>query len=472
MNRLSCATKVLLCATLFFCALGQRADAQLKSDKTFKVNVNLVLVNATVTGPDGRTVTNLGIDDFSITEDLKEQKIKVFQPTNSAFHVVLLIDTSASTAAKLDLIRNAAVRFFDQLSPADQIAILEVGDSPKLLEDFTADRKRLTAAMDRLGVALSESTKLYDSIVYTLENLMGEVKDRKALVILSDACDNGSSANEHRMKLSVYKDDAVIYSLLVDTEQDQLEVLKENMRWLACVSLILCADYPSTEDKVRNAARLLVQMLPQPSCVSLFENVYRRSLVNVLPCEVSREKIEQGIAESKPYCDSLLRSSQGGQVPDDNHLIVAIIDSISTARDRIPVRVQAKATPLMVGDLSDTEIRHQISKIIGNVPSDPDRVTATLPASYRASRSILFAASKTTGGTAFDLARLEQVNEYYSEVARELRTIYTLGYYSADSTPLLRSLEVKVRRPGYTVKARRAYMPKDRQHGVGLGPSN
>jgi len=442
--------------------LGRLTVAQIKSEKTFKVDVNLVLVNATVTGPDGATARQLGPEDFVITEDMKEQELRVFHPTTSPFHVVLLIDTSASTAGKLDLIQRAAARFFDQLAPADQISILEVGESPNLIEGFTRDRGRLTAAVKRLGKKASRSTRLYDSIIYALDNLLGNLKDRKALVILSDACDNGSSANQHQMKLSLYRNDAVIYGLLVDTAADQIEVLRTNLRRASCVSLVLCADNPNSENGVKQAARLLVDFLPPSSRVSLYQNDYRRSLVNILQCELSRDRIGRGIEESKPYCNSPVRAIQRSRLPDGEHLTIAIINSIAAARDLIPGIVLKKAAPLLVGDLSELEIRHQISAIVGDLPANPEEVFASLPESYREARSILSEASRTTGGRAFDLAKLEQVDQYYSQVAQELRTIYTLGYYSSNSSPLLRSVRVKVRRPGYTVKAREAYLPRAR----------
>ena len=449
-------------AVLPTCCLTPTVHGQISSNKTFKVDVNLVLVSATVTGPGGRFVTDLQPDDFVITEDMKEQELAVFRPTTSPFHVVLLLDISASTAAKLDLIQAAAVRFFDKLSPADEIALVEIADSPVLVEGFTRDRARLAQAVKKLGQQPSTSTKLYDSVVYALDNLLTEVKDRKAVVILSDACDNGSSANEHRMKRSVYSNDAVIYSLLVDTEQDQIDVLRQNLKRLSCVSLVLCADSRGSEQAVKQAARLLVEQLPQTSRVALYQNVYRRSLVNILPCEVSRQKIKQAIEESQPYCDSVLRSAQGGHEPDGDNLTVAIIESVTGAQDRIPVRAQSIATPLLVGGSSDLDIRSQISKIVGNSPADPIGYVQGLPETYRFYRSILASVSRTTGGTAFDLVKLEQVDHYYTQVAQELRTIYSLGYYSKDSTPFLRSVQVRVRKPGYTVKARQAYLPKSR----------
>jgi len=440
--------------------LGAPGSAQVKSDKTIKVAVNLVLVNATVDGPDGRAVTDLKAEDFTVTEDTTEQELAIFRPTTSPFHLALLIDVSASTVSKIELLRAAAIRFFDQLSPDDQIAVVEVGDSAKLVEGFTSDRARLAAAVKRVGNTPSSTTRLYDSIIYALDDLLKDVKDRKALVILTDACDNGSQANYHRMNVSVYKNDAVIYALLVDTADDQLRVLQDNLEWASCVSLVLCADTRVSEPLIKRVAHRLVERLPKSCRVSLYQNQYRRKLINILPCELSREKINLAIEESKPFCDSVLRFRERSPTPDSQYLSVAIVDSLDAAQDRFPVELQKTIPVLLVKNLSDVEIDHEISKVVRAIPANADEVGQDLPGVYRVLRDILVRASQSTGGSSFNLAALEQADEYYTQVARELRTIYSLGYYSKDPSPLFRSVRVKVRQPGYAVKARRAYLPK------------
>jgi hypothetical protein len=434
--------------------------SQEKDQTTFKVAVNLVIVNASVTGPDGRPVTDLQAGDFSITEDLRKQEIALFEPTTSPFHVVLLIDVSASTASKLELIRNAAVRFFERLSPADRIAIVEVGSSVELVEGFTADRARLAAAVRGLGRTPARLTRLYDSIIYALDELLSGVKDRKALVLLTDGGDNGSLANEHRMNVAVYRNDAVLYSLLVDTAPDQVRLLKENLQRLSQLSLILCASGSSFADPVKRGARLLVERMPRSSRISLYECPCAWTLVKILTSELSKEKTYSAIQQSRPFCEGEIKVRYARDLPASGDVVVVVTDSEGFCRSRLPSGAWWNAEVLQVRGRSDQEILAELPSLLRDLPPDADEVVRTLPDSYRSRREILARAAETTGGASFALAELGEVDRYYAQIAAELRTIYSLGYYSSEASPLFRTVRVKVRRPGCAVRARQAYLPK------------
>ena len=58
---------------------------------------------------------------FRIYEDGKEQAVVHFSNVDQPFSVVLLIDTSGSTAPFIEQIKSAAKAFVDQLRPADTI---------------------------------------------------------------------------------------------------------------------------------------------------------------------------------------------------------------------------------------------------------------------------------------------------------------------------------------------------------------
>jgi len=50
--------------------------------------------------------------------------------------------------SKVGLLKRAALRFFDQLSPLDRIAIVEVGEEVRMIHQFTDDRFRLGGSVD------------------------------------------------------------------------------------------------------------------------------------------------------------------------------------------------------------------------------------------------------------------------------------------------------------------------------------
>jgi len=70
-----------------------------------------------------------------------------FATVNVPFHVVLMLDTSASTQAKLGLIQRAAVAFIEQLQSADRVKVISFADSGQELNEFTNDRAALGSAI-------------------------------------------------------------------------------------------------------------------------------------------------------------------------------------------------------------------------------------------------------------------------------------------------------------------------------------
>ncbi len=90
----------------------------------------------------------------------------------------------------------------------------------------------------------------------------------------------------------------------------------------------------------------------------------------------------------------------------------------------------------------------------------------------RPARRKLERLSSMTGGVAFN-GHLDSLSTIFEHIETDLRTQYVLGYRSAPASrvPRYRRIQVKVRRPGLTVRARKGYFtithePLPRQHGA------
>ena len=70
-------------------------------------------------------------DNFIIYEDGQKQTIANFGTTEAPFEIALLLDTSGSTRADVDLIRQAANAFINALRPGDRVAIVAFKDHGK-----------------------------------------------------------------------------------------------------------------------------------------------------------------------------------------------------------------------------------------------------------------------------------------------------------------------------------------------------
>jgi len=69
--------------------------------ETLKIDTDLVTVPVIATDTTGNYVPDLRQEDFNIAEDGVKQEVAFFGKVAAPFHVVLMLDTSASTQDKL-----------------------------------------------------------------------------------------------------------------------------------------------------------------------------------------------------------------------------------------------------------------------------------------------------------------------------------------------------------------------------------
>ena len=164
---------------------------------TFRAGVEVVSLNVTVTERDGRFVGGLPQDAFSVFEDGVKQDVIFFSGTQLPTALGLLVDTSASMNEKLPIAQQAAIGFIQRMRPEDLLTIVDFDSRAEILQGFTADQPRLTAAIRR--TTAGGSTSLYNAVYVALNefkkiraaNAQNEVR-RQAIVVLSDGEDTSS----------------------------------------------------------------------------------------------------------------------------------------------------------------------------------------------------------------------------------------------------------------------------------------
>src|SRR3954468_14701777 len=136
---------------------------------TVKVETNLVTIPVIATDVGGVLVPDLRQDEFSIFEDNVKQNIAFFATVSTPFHVILMIDTSASTEDKLRQIQEAALAFVDQLKPADPVKVISFNNDVRDLNEFTNDHEAVRTAI--LKTRSGTGTKLYDAFDLALSSV-------------------------------------------------------------------------------------------------------------------------------------------------------------------------------------------------------------------------------------------------------------------------------------------------------------
>src|SRR5205085_12578779 len=117
---------------------GSEIDPSLKTHTNpIKVDVDLVLVNVTVTDPMNRLVTGLDKENFQLFEGAKNEEIKHFASEDAPISLGVIFDMSGSMSDKIEKAREAVVEFFKTANPQDEFFLIAFSDRPELLSDFT-----------------------------------------------------------------------------------------------------------------------------------------------------------------------------------------------------------------------------------------------------------------------------------------------------------------------------------------------
>ena len=184
-----------------------------------RVNTTLITVPVSAMDRDGRYVPNLQKEDFRLWEDGVEQDVAFFQSVDKPFSVVLMIDTSPSTQFRLEDIQDAAISFVNQLRPDDKVMVVSFNDDIKILSEFTTDRGKLQRAIQRAKT--DDGTRLYDAVDMVINQQLGRVSGRKAIVLFTDGVDTTSRRADYYSNVTDAQElDALIYPVQYDTRQD------------------------------------------------------------------------------------------------------------------------------------------------------------------------------------------------------------------------------------------------------------
>jgi VWFA-related protein len=210
---------------------AQKPKAQPQEElPTIKVDVNLVNVMFTVRNKSNGLISTLTKDDFTVYEDGKAQTTKYFtRETNLPLTIGLLVDVSGSQETLIPQEKNAAGQFFDQvLRPKDMAFLISFGADAELLQDATSSPKLLKRGLEGLRLSTSvgglhpgpvptsskpKGTIMYDAVYLAANEKLKNEVGRKAIVLITDGMDYGSSYKLKDAIEMAHRADTIIYSI-------------------------------------------------------------------------------------------------------------------------------------------------------------------------------------------------------------------------------------------------------------------
>ncbi len=187
------------------------SQATSRRDARIRVDVNLVLVPATVTDGMNRLVTGLERDNFYIYDKDVLQTIKTFSTDDAPVTIGIVFDLSGSMSSKFIRARKALSEFLRTSNPQDEFFVIGFNDRPAVIVDYTSDVDDVEARMVMLKP--ENRTALIDAVYLGVNKLRQAKYERKALLIISDGGDNRSRYTEGELRRVVRESDVQIYSI-------------------------------------------------------------------------------------------------------------------------------------------------------------------------------------------------------------------------------------------------------------------
>jgi Ca-activated chloride channel family protein len=199
-------------------ALGQFADPRhdtpgqlMKPGQSVRMDVELALVNITVTDPYERTVTGLEADSFRVFEDNVEQEVVTFSSEDVPISVGVILDLSGSMANKIGEAKEAAMQFFKSANPADEFLLVTVSEHAQLSSGFTTSIEDLGNSL--LSRSAKGRTALLDGVYLAVSEMRNAHNAKRALLIISDGGDNNSRYNERDIRRLVREANTQLYTI-------------------------------------------------------------------------------------------------------------------------------------------------------------------------------------------------------------------------------------------------------------------
>ena len=234
MRNLRSTILAVVCADVLGISLlaGQQRGLVEPSIPTIRTDVDMVLVNVTVTDSRNRFVQGLTKNHFRVFEDRVEQDILSISIDDAPISLGIIFDRSGSMG---ETQKNSGPRIVDTRLSAysclkdglrdDEYFLVEFSNTAQVTRDLTNDPTRIKEGI--VFAAAGGRTALWDAIYMGVAKMEQGSHNRKALLVLSDGLENNSRYTLGQVKKALLEQDVRIYSTRSNALIDPLNGLSE-----------------------------------------------------------------------------------------------------------------------------------------------------------------------------------------------------------------------------------------------------
>jgi Ca-activated chloride channel homolog len=184
---------------------------QKKEQEPYKIRseVNMVMVPTTVRKPGGGFVKGLPKEAFHITEDGEDQEIITFSQESVPTRIAIVLDISGSVRSEWGTIKLSTRKFTETLQPEDQFSLVTFNTETRLKMDWGNKTDRLEDVL--ASIYCKDNTSLWDTVWVVANDVFNGVREKKAMIIMSDGLDNGSTIAYKDALAAAVRAEAAIY---------------------------------------------------------------------------------------------------------------------------------------------------------------------------------------------------------------------------------------------------------------------
>jgi Ca-activated chloride channel homolog len=189
----------------------RQSGTQDKDQEGFKigVEVNMVTVPITVRRTEGGFVKALPKTAFHIYEDGEPQEISLFTQEGLPTRIAIVLDSSGSVRREWGTIKYATKRFVENLNPEDAFSIVSFNTEIRLKMDWGRKTDRVDTVLS--SIYCKDNTKLWDAIWVVCNDVFKGIREKKAIIIMSDGLDNESYVSYKDAMQTAIQSEAAIY---------------------------------------------------------------------------------------------------------------------------------------------------------------------------------------------------------------------------------------------------------------------
>lgn len=183
-----------------------------RSEQPFKVtvDVNVVNVPVTVRRKEGGFIKGLPKEAFRIYEDgVLQEDISLFAQEKLPTHLAIVLDISGSVNTAWGTIMHATRRFVEHLHSDDRFSLYTFNTQIRLKMDWGNKTDKMEEVLG--SIFCTGNTKVWDTVWAISRGAFKGIKEKKAVIIMSDGMDNRSSKSYNEAVEAAVRSEAIIY---------------------------------------------------------------------------------------------------------------------------------------------------------------------------------------------------------------------------------------------------------------------